>query len=160
MATVLIGLGSNLGDREYHLDLALKALRATSGIALTAISPFLEFPPEGGPPDQEFFLNAAAQIETTLSPQALLATLKAIERALGRQPSETRWAPRPIDLDILLYDEQVVNEPQLTIPHPLMHERLFVLEPLGLIAPRARHPVLQQTVEEMLHACIQRQGAT
>jgi len=158
MATVLIGLGSNLGDREYHLDLALKALRATPGIRLEAISPFLEFPPVGGPPDQEMYLNGAAQLATTLSPQELLASLKAIERSLGRLPGEARWAPRPIDLDILLYDERIVREEGLTIPHPAMHERMFVLEPLGLVAPRARHPVLRQTVEEMLHACIQKEA--
>jgi len=77
---------------------------------------------------------------------------------LGRLPGEARWAPRPIDLDILLYDERIVREEGLTIPHPAMHERMFVLEPLGLVAPRARHPVLRQTVEEMLHACIQKEA--
>ncbi|MBI4355489.1 MAG: 2-amino-4-hydroxy-6-hydroxymethyldihydropteridine diphosphokinase [Candidatus Omnitrophica bacterium] len=159
MAVVLLGLGSNLGDREYHLDQALKALRATPGIRLQAISPLLEFPPVGGPPGQDLFLNGTAQIETTLSPRELLTALQTIERRLGRLPGEARWSPRTIDLDILLYDEQVVQEPDVMIPHPLMHERLFVLEPLGLIAPRARHPLLRQTVEEMLHACIARQGA-
>ena len=149
MTTVYLGLGSNLGDRRRNLEAALDALRAHPQIAVTAVSSFLETDPVGGPPGQGKFLNAAAKIETDLSPEALLEELKRVERALGRKPGP-RWGPREIDLDILLYGDAVLETPDLTIPHPRMRERRFVLEPLAEIAPDARDPVTGRTVRELL----------
>lgn len=149
MTTVYLGLGSNLGDRRRNLEAALDALRAHPQIAVTAVSSFLETDPVGGPPGQGKFLNAAAKIETDLSPEALLEELKRVERALGRKPGP-RWGPREVDLDILLYGDTILDTEALTIPHPRMCERRFVMEPLAEIAPAARNPVTGRTVRELL----------
>ena len=149
MTTVYLGLGSNLGDRRRNLEAALDALRAHPQIAVSAVSAFLETDPVGGPPGQGRFLNAAAKIETDLSPEALLEELKRIERALGRREGP-RWGPREIDLDILLYGEEVQETEAHVIPHPRMRERRFVLEPLAEIAPTARDPATGRTVRELL----------
>ena len=149
MTTVYLGLGSNLGDRRRNLEAALDALRAHPQIAVTAVSSFLETDPVGGPPGQGRFLNAAAGIETDLAPGALLEELKRVERALGRKPGP-RWGPREIDLDILLYGEEIVKTEALVIPHPRMRERRFVLEPLAEIAPAARDPVTGLSVRDLL----------
>ncbi|MGB2754546.1 MAG: 2-amino-4-hydroxy-6-hydroxymethyldihydropteridine diphosphokinase [Phycisphaerae bacterium] len=149
MTTVYLGLGSNLGDRRRNLEAALEALRAHPQIAVSAVSSFLETDPVGGPPGQGKFLNAAAKIETDLSPEALLEELKRVERALGRREGP-RWGPREIDLDILLYGDAVLETPDLMIPHPRLRERRFVLEPLAEIAPAARDPVTGRTVRELL----------
>jgi len=149
VTTVYIGLGSNLGDRRRNLEAALDALRAHPQIAVTAVSSFLETEPVGGPPGQGKFLNAAAKIETDLSPEALLEELKRVERALGRKPGP-RWGPREIDLDILLCGNTILDTEALTIPHPRMRERRFVLEPLAEIAPDARDPATGRTVRELL----------
>ena len=149
MTIVYLGLGSNLGDRRRNLEAALDALRAHPQIAVTAVSSFLETDPVGGPPGQGKFLNAAAKIETDLSPEALLEELKRVERALGRKPGP-RWGPREIDLDILLYGDTILETGTLVIPHPRMRERRFVLEPLAEIAPAARDPATGRTVRELL----------
>ena len=149
MTTVYLGLGSNLGDRRRNLEAALDALRAHPQIAVSAVSAFLETDPVGGPPGQGKFLNAAAEIETDLAPEALLEELKRVERALGRTPGP-RWGPREVDLDILLYGEEILETEALVIPHPRMRERRFVLAPLAEIAPDARDPVTKQTVRELL----------
>src|SRR4051794_25554062 len=133
--TAYIALGANLGDREANLRAALDHLNRTSGVKVMCVSRFLETPAVGGPPDSPPFLNAAAELRTTLGPAELLQTLLAIEHALGRVRRE-RWEPRIIDLDLLLYGDQVIDAPQLKVPHPLMHARAFVLEPLNEIAPR------------------------
>lgn len=146
--TAYIGLGSNLGDRRLNLRRALAALDERDGIAVRRVSSFVETEPVGGPP-QGPFLNAAAELETTLEPRALLVALHEVERELGRERS-VRWGPRTIDLDLLLYGGRVIDEPGLRVPHPRMHERRFVLAPLSAIAPDARHPALDATVRELL----------
>ena len=144
-----IALGANLGDRRANIDAAIAQLRATNGVSVGKISSLLENPAVGGPPDSPAFLNAVAEIETTLSPRELLDRLLEIERTLGRQRRD-KWGPRAIDLDLILFGDQIVAEPHLQVPHPLMHERRFVLHPLAEIAPDARHPVLNQTARELL----------
>jgi 3-oxoacyl-[acyl-carrier protein] reductase len=145
MATAHLALGSNLGDRRDFLDRALASLRAVPGIEVKKVSSFHETAPVGGPAGQGNFLNAAAEVHTTLSPHELLSALAEIETALGRTRSE-RWGPRTIDLDLLLYDDLILDDPALTIPHPRLHERGFVLEPLAEIAPQAVHPLLGETI--------------
>jgi 2-amino-4-hydroxy-6-hydroxymethyldihydropteridine diphosphokinase len=149
MATVYLGLGSNLGDRRANLERAVVALRSHPEIPSVLVSTFIETTPVGGPEGQRPYLNGAARIETDLEPPALLATLKEIERALGRREGP-RWGPRPIDLDILLYDQRVLETPDLVIPHARFRERAFVLKPLAEIAPDARDPVTKSTVKALL----------
>jgi 2-amino-4-hydroxy-6-hydroxymethyldihydropteridine diphosphokinase len=146
-----IGLGSNLGDRQWALQEALNRLRGSPGIQVRAVSPMIQTQPAGGPPGQPTYLNAAAELEVTLTPRELLGRLMEIEQALGRRrEQEERWGPRVCDLDILLIDNLIIDTPELVIPHPRMHRRRFVLEPLAAIAPLARHPVRGKTVAQML----------
>ena len=147
MALAYIGLGSNLGNREGCLRGAIQRLRELPGTTVLRVSRFYETEPVGGPP-QGKFLNAALALETTLAPESLLAELQRIETALGRT-REVRWGPRTTDLDILLYDDGVLDTPTLKIPHPLMHERMFVLDPLAEIAPNVIHPVLKKPVAQL-----------
>lgn len=147
MSTVHIGIGSNLGDREQH---CLKAIRLFSdkGVLVRRRSSMYETEP-WGVKDQPRFVNMAIEGETALTPARLLEVLKMIEDEVGRVET-FRWGPRVIDLDILLYDDLVMSTPELTIPHPRMHEREFVLRPLAEIAPDKTHPVLKKTVKELL----------
>ncbi len=148
-----IGLGANLGRREKTITAALNALETTREIEVVAVSGLYETDAVGGPPDQPKFLNAAAHLRTTLSPERLLNVCANIEEALGRR-REVHWGPRTIDLDLLLYDREIRASAELTLPHPFLHERRFVLEPLAEIAPNAMHPLLEQTVREMLDAVL------
>ncbi len=139
MATIHIGLGANLGNRPVNLVAAVELIGRLPVTQVRQVSRFVETTPVGGPAGQPAFLNAAAAIETSLTPRSLMDRLHEIEGRLGRTRREP-WEPRPIDLDILLWGEQQLAEPDLIIPHPRMHFRRFVLEPLSEIAPDARHP--------------------
>jgi len=142
MAVAYLGLGSNLGDRRATIMQAL-TLMGDRGVTVIKTSHWIETRPVGGPPDQGLFLNGAVKVKTDLTPLDLLDTLQTIERSLGR----TRFVkngPRTIDIDILLYDKIKIDSPRLTIPHPRMTERAFVMIPLKEIEPAI--------TEELAHA--------
>jgi dihydroneopterin aldolase/2-amino-4-hydroxy-6-hydroxymethyldihydropteridine diphosphokinase len=146
-----LGLGSNLGDRHKLLRDAIRALNSNAHIKVVKKSAFHDTAPVGNL-DQGRFLNAVIKIETVLEPEVLLETVLEIEKNLGRERRE-HWGPRTIDIDILAIDDLVYVSPSLSIPHPLMHEREFVLRPLQEIAPDFRHPVFGMTVVDMLSVC-------
>ena len=149
MSCVFIGVGSNQGDRLALISQAVKSLGAVEGVQLTRLATIIETEPLLGGPPQPPFLNTVVEAQTTRGPHELLAALQGIERRLGRVPSSVRWAPRPIDLDLLLYDDRIIDELGLTIPHPRMHQRAFVLEPLTQLAPELSHPLLNETIAEL-----------
>src|SRR5262245_29569914 len=136
--TAFLGIGSNLGDREENLRRAVELLSEEDGIDVAAVSQIRETDPVG-PVEQGPFLNGAVRIETDLGPRELLERLLAVEQRLGRVRRE-RWGPRTIDLDLLVYGDEGVDEPGLTIPHPRLHERRFALEPLTDLAPSLEIP--------------------
>lgn len=159
---IAIALGSNvdsiLGTRSEHLNAALRALDAPPRTVVTASSRFIETEPVG-PIGQGRYLNAAACLDTTLEPAALLARLLEIERERGRDRSrEARWGPRTLDLDLLLYEDHRIDEPGLTVPHPRLHERAFVLEPLSEIAGDWVVPGLGGRTVAMLWASLRAGG--
>ncbi len=147
MAIVYIGIGTNLGNREKNCRKALEGLEET-GVRVTKRSTLYETDP-WGVKDQPPFINMAVEVETALLPEDLLEKLKAIETTMGREKTY-RWGPRVIDLDILFYDDLVVDTGSLRIPHPRLHERTFVLEPLSEIAPEFIHPVMGRSIKELL----------
>lgn len=134
MTWAYVGLGANVGNRRENLDRAVELLAAEPGVRVLAVSSVRETDPVGYE-DQPRFLNAACALETELRPRELLERLLAIERALGRERAGPRFGPRTIDLDLLLYGNETLDEPGLTVPHPRLAERLFVLEPLYELAP-------------------------
>ena len=141
MARAYVGLGSNMGDRERMLWSAVHMLAFNPEVEVTAVSGFRETDPVGLL-DQPRFLNAAVALETELAPGALLELLLSIESELGRTRDGPRFGPRTIDLDLLLYGDDTIDEPGLTIPHPRLHERPFVLEPLAELDPELTVPGL------------------
>ncbi len=145
---VYLSLGSNIGDREQNLRSAIRAVSEAGRV--TAVSSFYETEPVEFT-DQAWFLNCAAALETELSPDGLMALLLQIEKRMGRERRQNK-GPRMIDIDILLYGNAVIGSPELTIPHPAMHQRRFVLEPLAEIASGAMHPILHKTILQLLQA--------
>ena len=151
--TVYIGLGSNLGDRQANLDKALEFL--SQRLRMGKVSSIYDTEPVGDA-DQPRFLNLVCQADTRLEPMGLLALAKGIESKLGRAGKS--GAPRTIDIDILLYGEQIVETPELVIPHPKMTERAFVLVPLDEIAPNLVHPASGKKIKELLQEITEKQG--
>ncbi len=152
MTRVFIAVGSNLGDRRSNLEEAGRLLASSPGIQFVRSSRVHETEPVGGP-KQGRYLNAVWEISTQLPAADLLGRLLAIEERLGRVRTVPN-APRTIDLDILFYGNEHIRLPGIEIPHPRLHERLFVLEPLAELVPAWVHPVLQRTVKQMLEECL------
>lgn len=148
MHKLYVGLGSNLGDKEKNLNQAIQYIKERIG-AVIAQSAFISTVSWGYESDN-LFLNAALICRTSLTPYEVLSQLQAIELEMGRTHTLTGYEDRVIDLDILFYDDLILNSEQLTIPHPLIHQRLFVLEPLVQIAPNAVHPLLKQNIKELV----------
>ena len=149
MTAALVALGSNLEPRRRHLLGALVELGQLPRTTVLATSSFVETPPVDCPPGSAPFLNGACLLETELSPRALLVGLQSIESAHGRRRDAARNAPRTLDLDLVLHGSSVLDTPELTLPHPRAHERLFVLEPAAEIAPALRHPRLDRTLAQL-----------
>ncbi len=150
-SAVFIALGSNQGDRELHLLRGVAEVGKLPGTKITELSSFYDTEPVG-PVRQENFLNAVARLETALSPQELLRQLQRIETGIFQRKREIPGGPRPMDLDILFYGSLIIHEPGLIIPHPRLHERRFVLEPLAEIAPDFVHPGLHRNVKALLRS--------
>jgi len=149
-ATAYIALGSNLGDRKVTIDSAIASLRHTAGIEVSAMSQIFETAAVG-PAGQGPYLNAAAELRTSLTPRGLLNAFLAIESAHGRvRRNHERWGPRVLDIDLLLYDLCIIDEPGLHVPHPRLAERAFVLVPLAQIAPAVIHPGLGHSIQFLL----------
>ena len=143
-----IGIGSNLGDALDNCRRAIQAISSDKSNHLLKCSPFYRTEPVGRT-DQPWFVNGVVAVKTLLSPRDLLAFILNIEKNMGRERGE-RWGPRVIDLDLLFYNKQILNEAGMQIPHPRLHERRFVLIPLQDIAPHLQHPVLGKTVSQIL----------
>lgn len=149
MATCLVALGSNVGDRVAQLEAAIRCLDECPSISAVKRSGWYHTKPVGGPPEQGEFVNAAIRIQTSLSPEQLFLVLREVETDLGRQRRE-RWAARSVDLDLLLFDDLILKTPRLEIPHPRLAFRRFVLEPAAEVARDMLHPVVGWTIGELL----------
>jgi len=144
---VFLSLGSNLGNREGYLREAISRLRDLG--VIRQVSAFYETQPVEVQTEQPWFLNCALAMETELEPTAFLGRMLAVEQSMGRVRTEPK-GPRTIDIDILFFGNEILDTPELTVPHPAMHQRRFVLQPLAEIAPAFMHPVLKRTVQELL----------
>jgi 2-amino-4-hydroxy-6-hydroxymethyldihydropteridine diphosphokinase len=149
--TAYISIGSNIGQRSDNCRSGITALTKIDGIDLIAQSRMFLTEPVNYE-DQEWFVNAVAKIATTLTPKVLLAQLKNIERTAGRTAPKIRYGPRILDLDIIFYEDKIINSNTLKIPHPRMHKRLFVLRPFCDIDPHIMHPVFQKTIRQLSDA--------
>ncbi len=148
MAVAYISFGSNIGNRMEYIETALGIIRANSYVQQIQVSSYYETEPVGNI-DQPKFINGVAKIATVFPCKDLLSFLQGIEGRLGRERT-VKWGPRTIDLDILLYDDVCISQPDMQVPHPEMHKRAFVLIPLCEIAPEVRHPVLKKTIRELV----------
>ncbi len=146
--TAYLGLGSNMGDRFLNLRETLRKLKNATGLKIGRTSPVYETEPVGGP-HQPKYLNMVVEIVTDLEVKKLLKVCQEIEKEMGRVRTE-RWGPRDIDIDILIYGDLVSSTKELTIPHPLFHEREFMLRPMADIAPDLQHPVLDLSISQLL----------
>ncbi|MCG0275191.1 MAG: 2-amino-4-hydroxy-6-hydroxymethyldihydropteridine diphosphokinase [Thermosediminibacteraceae bacterium] len=152
MPRAFIALGSNLGDREKNIKEAMERIKRR-GIKILKVSSVIETEPYGYK-DQDKFLNAACLVETELTPRELLKTLLEIEREMGRE-RKVRWGPRNIDLDLIFYEDMVIEEDGLVVPHPDAHNRTFVMGPIAEIDPEFQHPVLKKTVGEIYRRLVE-----
>ena len=148
MSKVLVGVGSNLGDREFLIRKAVEAMRDLPRTLVVRVSSLYDTDPVGEV-EQPVFLNAVVWLETTLEPRELLWQLLLIEKRMGRVRSQ-RWGPRPIDLDLLFYDDETISEPDLTVPHPEAHRRGFVLLPLLELDPDFVHPITGESIKKLI----------
>lgn len=148
MNPVFIGLGSNLEDRIQHIRTALDLMRKSKGLKVLRTSSFYKTAPQGYE-DQDWFINAVAEIQTSLPPLHVLGLLQSIEQKMERR-TPFKWGPRNIDLDILFFGNEIVEEPDLTVPHPLVEQRRFVLEPLCELSSEGVHPVSRKTFLTLL----------
>jgi 2-amino-4-hydroxy-6-hydroxymethyldihydropteridine diphosphokinase len=156
METAYLGLGSNMGDRQAHLEAGVAAIGQLEGNGVLQRSPLYESEP-WGPVEQPNYLNMVIKISTALPPEELLRLCKEIEKQQGRVPGE-RWGPRPLDIDILLYEDWRIHTESLAVPHPRMWERAFVLRPLADIAPGLRGPDGRSIIELLEQESIRSQG--
>lgn len=147
MTLAYVSIGTNLGDRAAQLDFAVRAIGALPGTRVDALSPIFETDPVG-PPPQDAYLNAVVRVATEQAPRALLDALLAIERDAGRERG-ARNAARTLDLDLLLYGDEIVDEPGLVVPHPRLVERAFILEPLAALAPDVVHPRVGESIASL-----------
>lgn len=147
MKTVFLGMGSNLGDRLKYLDTAIEKLDVIAGNHLKKVSSIIENPPLAGGPEQGPFLNLVVELETELRPLELLDRIQKIETDGGRQRG-VFWGPRTIDIDILFYEDEIIDSPQLKIPHPEMYNRDFVIKPLLELSPLKIDPINKKLVSE------------
>jgi len=159
-ARVYIGFGANLGDREHTHRQVMRELNASEAIDVAGCSRLYETLPQLIADDGPNFLNAVIAIDTTLSPEELIEELRRIEGVLGKSPCHKSDQSRFVDLDILLFEERIITGDSITIPHPRMHERAFVLAPLAEIAPDVIHPILGLTIRELLDGLPIQQHAT
>ncbi len=148
-----LSLGSNLGDRLRNISSGIEAIQRHAVNRRVRVSPFFETEPWGNP-EQSAFINCCVEIETLLNPDELLAAMKSIEAQMGRNNNRSRWSPRELDIDILLYGSVQVDSKQLTIPHRELTKRRFALEPLSCIAPELTAPSFGKSVTQLLEECI------